>query len=273
MPVSVLITGLAGAGKSTALRALEDGGYYCIDNLPVGLLDALLNRPPVAGDQPLALVMDLRDPGFGVEVLDRLGARILFLEAEGGVLIRRFQESRRPHWLGGGRLADGIAAERRMLAPVRERADHVIDTSCLSPHQLKAMVLSLVGGEGEVAVWITSFGFKYGLPPEADMVLDVRFLPNPHFVADLRPLTGREPVVADYVFQGETASRFFERLLPLLEFLLPQYQREGKSYFTLAVGCTGGRHRSVAVAERLATLLAERGIAARVFHRQLAESM
>jgi len=272
-PPLILITGLAGAGKSTALRALEDAGFYCIDNLPVRLLDNLLASEPPVEDERLAVVMDLRDPAFGETALRAVNARMVFLEADDGALIQRFQEGRRRHRLAaGGRISDGIAAERRLLAPVRAMAHHVLDTSGLSPHQLKQMVLSLVGGATELQVWITSFGFKKGPPPEADMVLDVRFLPNPYFEEELRERTGREAEVADYVLESAQARRFLELLLPLLAWLIPQYRQEGKSYFTLAIGCTGGRHRSVAVVERLAALLGGQGLAARIFHRELPEN-
>ncbi|MFQ5773745.1 MAG: RNase adapter RapZ [Kiloniellaceae bacterium] len=277
----VLVTGLSGAGHSTALKILEDMGYEAIDNLPLNLLDAVLAEKD--SGRPIAVGVDIRTRRFAAETvlnhLDRLGAKqglavtLVFLECQDDVLERRFTETRRRHPLARDRrVADGIAAERRLVAPLRERADLMVDTSALSPAELRGVLGGHLGLEQRpgMTIFITSFSYRYGLPRVADLVFDVRFLANPHYVPELRPLDGRNPQVSAYVERDPAFADFFERLTAMLEPLLPRYEQEGKSYLTIAVGCTGGRHRSVVVAERLAAWLTGRGRRANVIHRDAA---
>jgi len=263
-PALFILTGLSGSGKSTALAAFEDAGYYCVDNLPVKLLPLLLNTQEVIGGENspgLTCVMDVREKGFlsaYPDVFERLRQegmpfQILFFEAREPVLIQRYSQTRRQHPLAVGKgLVESIRTEREQLEPLRRIADRVIDTSALNVHDLKALVRQIADrGRRSAAMRITvmSFGFKYGLPLNADLVLDVRFLPNPYFVPELKPFDGRHPDVRAYVFQDSRCRELIERYGGLIEELIPLYEQEGKSYLTLAVGCTGGMHRSVAVAE------------------------
>jgi RNase adaptor protein for sRNA GlmZ degradation len=277
----VLVTGLSGAGHSTALKILEDIGYEAIDNLPLSLLGSVLKEPESA--RPLAIGVDIRTRRFTANtVLERLArlterpdlaVTLVFLDCQDEVLERRFTETRRRHPLARDRrVADGIAAERALVAPLHAQADLVVDTSSLSPGDLRRIVsghLGLERGAG-MAVFVTSFSYRYGLPREADLVLDVRFLTNPHYVPELRPFDGRDPKVAAYIEADPEFAGFFQRLTAMLEPLLPRYEGEGKSYLTVAVGCTGGRHRSVLVAERLAAWLGRLGWSANVTHRDAA---
>ncbi len=261
----VLVTGLSGAGRSTALKILEDLGYEAIDNLPLGLLGSMGQ----AGG-PIALGIDIRSRSFAagtfLDQFDRLGAgartTLLFLDCDDEVLERRFTETRRPHPLAADRrVADGIAAERHLIAPLRERADLTVDTTNLNGAELRRLLSGHLGlGDGPgMKIFVISFSYRGGLPREADLVFDARFLANPHYEPGLRPLDGRDPRVADYVTGDPAYGAFFEGLTEMLAPLLPRYEREGKSYLTIALGCTGGRHRSVAVAERLAACLAGLG--------------
>jgi UPF0042 nucleotide-binding protein len=261
----VIITGMSGSGKSTAIRAMEDAGYSCIDNLPAPLL---LKVTELGGDQErLAFVMDARESQFLKEaprILDearRAGHQVsvLFLDASDEVLTRRYSETRRRHPLSGrGTVADGLVKERAALSELREQAQHVIDTSAATVHELRKLVMARFGaGENGLAITITSFGFKYGVPSNADLVFDVRFLPNPFFVPELKALTGKDAQVANYVLESSDSREFLEHVLRLLLFLLPRYQKEGKSYLTVAVGCTGGKHRSVALVKELLARLRE----------------
>ncbi len=261
----IILTGLSGSGKTTALGALEDSGYYCVDNMPVELLPKLLALPikrttRMAG---FAFVMDLRDKALlsnytrVFESLMEKGYRyeLVFLEADETILLRRFSQTRRPHPISvSDRLIDNIRSEKERLEGLRKAAHRIIDTSSYSFHQLKQEMITLAttsnGGNG-LRINVLSFGFKYGIPTGADLVADVRFLQNPYFVKELEPLSGRDVNVQSYVIENEPASVFLEKYLSLLEFLIPLYQSEGKSYLTIAIGCTGGRHRSVAVATRL----------------------
>ena len=277
----ILLTGMSGAGKATAAKALEDAGFYCIDNLPSFLLPGLLEdarqRPELAR---LALGMDARDHGFvtaSQAVIDQLKSgehqlSVIFLEADEQVLLRRYSEMRRRHPFARPSVRAGIQAERVMLAGIKARADLIIDTSRLTPHGLRSEMLKDADGGGQQAlqVGLVSFGFKHGPPQEADILFDVRFLPNPFFVPELRPLTGVDQTVAAYVLDSVSAQEFLARLLPLLRFLIPQYQQEGKAYLTIGIGCTGGQHRSVAVAERLRHLLQEQTETISITHRDLA---
>jgi UPF0042 nucleotide-binding protein len=282
----VVVTGVSGAGKSHAIRALEDLGYFCVDNLPIALLPTFadLTLDTTSGSsRRAAVVIDVREGRQFARfptVYRRLQRqaqgriRLLFLEANDSVLLRRFSETRRPHPLAGRRsIAEGLAEERRLLEPMRRLADRVIDTTALTVHELRRQVRETVGGAGAVVplvVTVLSFGFRHGVPEDADLLFDVRFLPNPHFVPALKPWSGRNPRVSRYVLRSPAASRFLRLTGDLLRFLLPQYVSEGKAYLTIAVGCTGGRHRSVAIAEALAgRLRTVPGIRLRVRHRDV----
>lgn len=282
----VVITGLAGSGKSTALRALEDLGFYAVDNLPAQLLSAFVNLPlrQVEPAFKAALVMDLRDPGFiqtfprVYENLDREGIslELIFLEAGENALVRRFSQTRRQHPLtrNGESTAEGIAREKNLLRPLRELATQVLDTSRFNVHELRAEITRLFSQDQAPAalqVNLMSFGFKFGLPQEADLVMDVRFLANPFFVPELRDLDGLDEAVVDYVRGDEASSDFVNRFKALLDFLLPRYRREGKRQLTIAVGCTGGHHRSVVVAEWLGALLRSQPYRVTVRHRDIGQ--
>jgi UPF0042 nucleotide-binding protein len=261
----VVITGHSGAGKSEAIAAFEDGGYFCVDNLPPRMIGSLgeLFRHEGSGVECAAVVSDVRGGDYFddlLQVLDDLEAdglkpTVLFLEADEETLVDRYKETRRRHPLAPeGRIVDGIRAERELLAPLRERADVVMDTSNLTGGMLQRRIAEDMLGHhetGKMALTLLTFGFKNGPPHDADLTLDVRFLPNPHYVDDLRPLTGLDARVREYVESGTQAGEFYGRLLPLLEFLVPAYVNEGKSHLTIAIGCTGGRHRSITVADRI----------------------
>ncbi len=272
-PVTVVvITGHSGAGKSEAIAAFEDGGYFCVDNLPPRMIASLgeLFRHEGSGVERAAIVSDVRGGDYFeelVQVIDDLEAEglkpmVLFLEADEETLLDRYKETRRRHPLAPeGRIVEGIRAERELLAPLRERADKVIDTSDLTGAELRRQIAEeLLGREesGKLALTLLTFGFKNGPPRDADLTLDVRFLPNPYYDKDLRPMTGMDEEVRAYVEQGTQAGEFYGRLLPLLEFLVPAYVAEGKSHLTIAIGCTGGRHRSITVADRIRRDLASR---------------
>lgn len=280
----VVITGLSGSGKSTVAKCFEDVGYYCVDNLPLPLLATFLADPAafVEGQERIAVVADVRAPGFAVRApelladLDRekLALTLVFLEASDDALVRRFSETRRPHPLAEDRPPiEGIRRERELLADLRGRADLVLDTSDWSIHDIRSLVFREFGRESgaepSMVVSLLSFGFKYGAPPGVDLMFDVRFLPNPHFVPELRPRAGSEPEVLDFLDRQADFGDLVDRLADLLRFLLPRYRQENRSYVTIAIGCTGGRHRSVAVVERLAALLESDGWTARVHHRDL----
>ena len=273
----VIVTGLSGSGKSTAIHLLEDLGFYCIDNLPVALIPRFVELWESSREEVrrVALGVDVRERHFLDEVprmLDELRAwnvalEVLYFEASDEVLLRRFSETRRPHpAAGGGGLADGIRRERERLRGLREVADRIVDTSALTVHELRAELRALVErpDAGTLTVTLVSFGYKYGVPTDADLVLDCRFLPNPFFVEELRHRTGLDAAVADYVVARAETQEFLERTTGLLQFLLPRYQHEGKSYLTIALGCTGGRHRSIALVEELRRRLQASG------HRVLA---
>ena len=279
----VVLTGLSGSGKSEAIRALEDLGYFCVDNLPTSLMatfaDMLNQRNRPVGRA--AVVVDMRDPHFlrqfpgALRDLRRrktLGAVVIFLEASDAALVRRFSETRRPHPIGADQVLDGILQERERLDSVKQLADKVFDTSDLTVHELRRvfMDLSRGGPDKQLVVTLVSFGYKHGIPLEADLLLDVRFLPNPYFVPALRALTGRDQGVQKYVDQAEATGTFLDKTTDLLGFLIPQYSSEGKSYLTVGIGCTGGRHRSVVIAERLRRRLPRiEGIRLRVKHRDI----
>ncbi|MDP9228402.1 MAG: RNase adapter RapZ [Actinomycetota bacterium] len=280
----VVITGHSGAGKSEAIAAFEDGGYFCVDNLPPRMIEALgeLFRHEGSGVERAAVVSDVRGGEYFDELLaviaeletSGLDLKVLFLEADEETLLHRYKETRRRHPLArSGRIVDGIREERELLTPLRERADFVIDTTELTGGALRNRIASeLIGHEREenkLALTLLTFGFKSGPPRDADLTLDVRFLPNPHYVDELRPLTGLDKPVKEYV-EGTQAGEFYGRLMPLLDFLMPAYVAEGKQHLTIAIGCTGGRHRSVAVADRIAKELGKRDdVKLRIVHRDV----
>jgi UPF0042 nucleotide-binding protein len=280
----VIITGLSGAGKSYAIKCLEDLGYFCVDNLPTTLIPtfAELCANSSRGIQAIALGVDVREGEYLVnmaETIEELRSRghrvdVLFLEASDETLVRRYHETRRRHPLAGeGNVLDGIRAERKALAHLREIANRVIDTTSLTVHQLKDQMVHSYGPQaatgGGLTVSLVSFGFKHGVPYDADLVFDVRFLPNPHFVDRLRALDGRDPAVEEFVMSFSESRELLSRLEGLLKFLLPLYEREGKAYLTVAIGCTGGRHRSVMLVEALRSFLTGLGLSPIVRHRDL----
>jgi UPF0042 nucleotide-binding protein len=283
VPDIVIVTGMSGAGRSTAAKALEDLDWFVVDNLPPGLLATMADLGGRVKDAVprIAVVVDVRSRAFtedlhtAIAELEARGVhpRVVFLEAGDSDLVRRFESVRRPHPLqGDGRLVDGIARERDLVREVRAEADLVIDTSGLNVHELRAKIVSFFGtdtGGPSLRATVVSFGYKYGLPVDADLVVDCRFLPNPHWVPELRPKTGRDADVRDYVLGQSGAKEFLDAYTEVLRLLAAGYDREGKHYVTLAVGCTGGKHRSVAMAEQIAARLRDEGIEVQVAHRDL----
>jgi UPF0042 nucleotide-binding protein len=277
----VVVTGMTGAGRSTAAKELEDLGFFVVDNLPPELVaDVVRLIDDKQGvEQPVAAVVDVRAGIFFEALREQLAAQfptrrttLLFLEASDDILVRRQEAARRPHPLqGSGRLLEGINREREVMAALRGDADLVIDTTPLNVHQLKDKVAKTFGTPEAVKLRITvvSFGFKYGVPVDADLLADMRFLPNPHWVPELRPLTGRDPVVAAYVKDRPNAQEFLDRYLPVIETVGDGYLHEGKRFMTVAIGCTGGKHRSVAMSEEIADRLRAAGREAEVTHRDL----
>ena len=279
----VVVTGLSGAGRSTAAKCLEDLGWFVVDNLPPALLPTMvdLGSRSQGAVSRIAVVVDVRSRAFSSDLhtaLEEIGTlgvhpRVLFLEAATDALVRRFESVRRPHPLqDDGRLVDGIERERELLRDLRGSADLVLDTTVLNVHELRTKVTAAFSEEGArsgLQLTLLSFGFKYGLPVDADLVADVRFLPNPHWVPELRPHTGREPAVRDYVLGQQGAGEFLDRYEELLRLVFAGYLREGKHYALLAIGCTGGKHRSVAMTEQLAARLAGDGVDLHVVHRDL----
>lgn len=281
LPELLLVSGMSGAGRSTAARALEDRGWFVVDNLPPSLVLETLAAIASRGEiDRLAVVVDVRSGRFFGElagVVDHLRAdlanlRILFLEASDEVLVHRFESNRRPHPLqGSGRLLDGIARERATLADIRAAADLVVDTSSLTVHDLRRKIDAAfeVAGDTRLRATVMSFGFKYGVPVDADLVADVRFLPNPFWVPELREKTGLSAEVSDYVVGNPDARSFLDQYSALLDLIADGYLREGKRYVTIAIGCTGGKHRSVAMAEHLGARLVKNGVETLVMHRDL----
>jgi len=282
----VVLTGLAGSGKSQAIKALEDLGYFCVDNLPIELLPMLADLTLRAGTEisRAAVVVDIRE-GKMLEEFPRaytrlrqrkqLNAVLIFMEAEVPTLVRRFSETRRPHPLAPDRSAiEGIREEKKALQKVRRMADHIVDTSEMTVHELRQAFTGVAAGRapgGQLVVTVLSFGFKHGIPVDSDLLFDVRFLPNPHFVPELRPHTGRDPDVVKYINKSRATHEFLTHTLNLLKFLVPQYVHEGKTYLTIGIGCTGGRHRSVAITEALKRGLSGiQGVRVRVRHRDIA---
>ncbi len=280
----VFVTGLSGSGRSTVAKCFEDLGYYCVDNLPMPLLRQLVASPQsyIADRHRIAVVADIRTPGFASEApklfesIDRgrLRPTIVFLEASDDSLLRRFSETRRPHPFSDALpVPECIRREREMLRELRGAADLVLDTSDWSIHDIRSLIYREFGREAghEPAMMVTlvSFGYKFGLPHGSDLVVDVRFLPNPHFVAELRPFTGKDPAVRAFLEERSEFRDFVGRFSDLLRYLLPRYQQENRSYLTISVGCTGGQHRSVAVVEALEKGLAAAGWVVRIQHREL----
>ena len=276
----VIITGMSGSGKASVLKAFEDLGYYCVDNLPVGLIPRFAELVGQSSEiERTALVVDVREggrlgelPAMLKSVKRVLPTRMIFLEASDAVLLRRYSETRRPHPLGKDTpVKSSVEDERRRLKPIRALADKVIDTSKFNVHELRAHIIKLFQKKQEsgkdILVSCVSFGFRHGVPEEADLLFDVRFLPNPHFVPAFRPLTGRHPKVAKYIRSFPQSREFIERISELLIYLLPHYIHEGKSYLTIAFGCTGGQHRSVMIAEEVNKRLQKAGYRVKVVHR------
>jgi UPF0042 nucleotide-binding protein len=282
-PDIVIITGMSGAGRSTAAKSLEDLGWFVVDNLPPGLLPTMVDLAARSNGavSRMAAVVDVRSRAFSTDLKSAISdltsrgatARVVFLEAAEDMLVRRFDSERRPHPLQGtGRVTDGIAAERELLREVRADADLLIDTSRLNVHELRARMRNFFGGgtAAGLRLSLVSFGFKYGLPVDADLVADCRFLPNPHWIAELAPMTGQDAPVREYVLAQSGAGEFLRYYTELLRVVLPGYEREGKRFVTLAVGCTGGKHRSVAIADQLAARIADvAGTDVQVVHRDL----
>ncbi len=278
----LIVTGLSGSGKSTAIDVMEDAGFYCVDNMPVSLLPKFLELPlqhntDIAG---LAFVMDARQKGFadqyaGVfEGLRHAGhdLEIVFLEAAQSELLKRYSQTRRYHPLGrGNTLLDGIQKEKQALAPLRQSADHIIDTTNLTVHELKTALRDLIDRRDltRLQIQVLSFGFKYGPPTNADIVMDVRFLANPYFQPDLNPMDGESTKVRDFVMADPHYARFMDKFLDLLDFLIPRYEKEGKAYLTIAIGCTGGHHRSVAIARAVFDHIHRRGSEVEITHRDI----
>ena len=279
----VIITGLSGSGKSTAVRALEDEGFFCLDNLPVSLVATFIELVEHSREdiRDVALVMDIRSRDF-IKGYDQVfqsmvsaghTVKIFYFDATDEVLIRRFSETRRRHpALEGASVPEGIRFERDQLAGLRRIATAIIDTSEMNVHRLKEVVISSIKGNEtalEMQVNLQSFGFRYGIPLESDLVMDVRFLPNPYFVPALRPFSGLEQGVRDFVMEQKETVVFLERFRDMLEFLLPGYRREGKSYLSVSIGCTGGRHRSVAIAQELYQFFKQRNVNIKITHRDI----
>jgi len=278
-----IITGYSGSGKSTAVSAFEDSGYHCVDNMPVALLPKFLDLPNAkpTGIKGLAFVMDLREKGFvdtyrGIlDSLRQKGYRfdILFLEASEEALLRRYNETRRHHPLAtGARLQDSIRTEKDMLAGLRNEAAHVIDTSTYNVHKLRSVILAIAAEDKKkipLRINILSFGFKHGPPRDADLIMDVRFLPNPYFEPELKAFSGEDPAVREYIFKDPLTSGFMDKYLNLLDYLVPLYEKEGKAYLTIAFGCTGGRHRSVAIARAVYDHMKKYGHPIDIKHRDI----
>ena len=275
----VIITGMSGSGKASVLKAFEDLGYYCVDNLPVGLIPRFAELAGQSSEiDRTALVVDVREgrqleelPAIIKSVKRIIPTRLLYLEASDAVLQRRYSETRRPHPLGTHTpVKTSLTAERRRLRAIRAHADLVLDTSKFNVHELRAHINELFQKKEKgrnILVSCVSFGFKHGVPDDADLVFDVRFLPNPHFIPEFRPLTGRDPKVAKYIRSFPQTTEFIQRISELLVYLLPHYIHEGKSYLTIAVGCTGGQHRSVMISEDVAKRLKKAGYRVKVVHR------
>jgi UPF0042 nucleotide-binding protein len=278
-PAIVIISGLSGSGKTVALRALEDSGYFCVDNLPIALIDSFISMLSCDRDiKKIGIGVDIREKGFLSEISHVLSnlkkkhhTEIIFLEAENDVLLRRYKETRRPHPLGGN-IEKAISIEKKRLSVLRENADRIIDTSSFTPHQLRQSVSSIYHikkTNNRMALVLISFGFKYGTPQNLDLLFDVRFLPNPNFIPELKPLKGTDSRVARYIFKKPETKEFMLKMKDMMNFLIPLYIKEGKSYLTIGIGCTGGNHRSPAIVEKLQNYLNNYPVDLKVIHRDM----
>lgn len=281
-PTIVIITGLSGSGKTVALRALEDSGFFCVDNLPVTLINLFIVRLAKKGNiTKIGIGIDIREQAFFPRIDSTLlplrkkyKIEIIFLEAEKGVLIRRFKETRRPHPLpmGSADIEKSIDKEKEMLMPLRTVADRIIDTSSYTPHQLRHLITSLYSSAAKtraMSLTLISFGYKFGVPQNVDLLFDIRFIPNPNFVPELKELCGIDPPVKKFIFEKSQTKEFIKKLNSLLNFLIPLYIKEGKTYLTIGIGCTGGKHRSPAIAEKIATLIKDQPVDINIVHRDL----
>jgi UPF0042 nucleotide-binding protein len=278
-PVIVIITGLSGSGKTVALRALEDSDFFCVDNLPIALIDSFVSIVSKNREtRKIGIGIDIREKGFLSEISevlktlkDKYRTEVIFFEAEKDVLMRRFKETRRPHPLGGN-IEEAIQVEKDRLSLLREAADRIIDTSSFTPHQLRQLVTSrymIQKGKNLMTVVLISFGFKYGTPQNVDLLFDVRFLPNPNFVPALKALKGTDKRVSDYVLKKQETKALMSKIKELIDFLIPLYIKEGRSYLTIGIGCTGGNHRSPAIVEKLQGYLIKHPIDLSIVHRDI----
>lgn len=281
--VVVIISGLSGSGKTVALRALEDSGFFCVDNLPLTLIASFITQLTQKGDiTKIGVGIDIREQAFLSGTDSALQAlrkkhktEIIFLEAEKSVLIRRFKETRRPHPLSKSFKNDigkSIEAEKKALRPLRKEADRIIDTSSYTPHQLRQLITSLYSSAAKgsaMSLTLMSFGYKFGVPQNIDLLFDVRFIPNPHFIPELKELSGIDMPVKKFIFEKPRTKEFMKKLKGLLNFLIPLYIKEGKTYLTIGIGCTGGKHRSPAITEKIATLIKNQPVDINIVHRDL----
>ena len=275
----VILTGLSGAGKTIALRAFEDSGFFCVDNMPSSLIKKLIDlTSKTPSISKIAVGIDIRERRFFYDFSETVSAlrkrhkvEIIFLEALDEVLIRRFKETRRPHPLGYKDLKKALHREAALLAPIRKEADKIIDSSALTPHQLRKLVTEsyLKNGRREMSVSLISFGYKYGVPKETDLLFDVRFLPNPYFIPKLKPLPGTSAKVRKYVLSLNETKLFFDKLNPLLDHVIPLYKKEGRSYLTIGIGCTGGRHRAPVISEEIRKRLEKKKLNVSLSHRDI----
>lgn len=278
---TIILTGLSGAGKTVALNAFEDTNYFCVDNLPASLIKTFVHLCYKTPDiSKIAIGVDIRERKFPANLAKTISSlrktqeiEIIFLEAKDDVLIRRFKETRRPHPLGYKDLKKAIHKEIKMLSDIRDATDRIIDTSSLTPHQLRKIIIQFYSGEKEkpMAVSLISFGYKYGVPTEADLLFDVRFLPNPNFIRELKPFDGTTPKVKNFIIRKKETKYFLDKLYPLLEFLIPRYEEEGRNYLTIGIGCTGGKHRAPAIVEEIKKILKKQKLNVSVIHRDMHE--
>ncbi len=274
---TIILTGLSGSGKTVALNAFEDSGFFCVDNLPSQLITTFVNLcTKTPNISKIAIGVDIRDRKFLTDfhgIIDslrkKIDLKILFLESTDETLIRRFKETRRPHPLGLKDLKKAVLKEVGLLEPIRKEADSIIDTSSLTPHQLRKHIIEayLEKGPKEMTISLISFGYKYGVPSEADLLFDVRFLPNPYFIKELKELTGTSPKVRKFVLEKDDTKEFLEKLYPLLDHVIPLYKKEGKSYLTIGIGCTGGQHRSPAIVQEIEKKLKKQKLKTTLTHR------
>lgn len=277
----IILTGLSGAGKTVALNAFEDSGFFCTDNLPVTLIEHFIkSRKGNSGISKVAIGVDIRERKLLTDFSEKLSTlrkkyavKILFLESTDEVLIRRFKETRRPHPLGSSDLTKAITREIRLLSGLRKEADKIIDTSAMTPHQLRSSITQtlLKKGPREMIVNLLSFGYKFGVPVDADLLIDVRFLPNPYFIQSLKALPGTSAKVKKFVLSHKDTKGFFDRFWPLLDYMIPFYKKEGRSYLTIGIGCTGGRHRSPAIIQEIDTILKKQKLKTTITHRDLGQ--